>query len=414
MVVRASASDDLTNETDVDAGSLAVSRWAFSFDGGSSVNGFSVASRALVIPKTGSSVVLSLRLNGGPPYSVSTLYPPVRNAVIAANTVYVLEYDANSLASQGEAFDLALTNARIWASDAVRSGIQTAGPILAIRGSSDSVASAFKLGVVWSVFDNGSRIDFGTSANAPSSTSDPFSAVGRGFKVAATDGTSLFTFSGSSSSSFAGLEVSQTLALPTPFASVTHLVGVTSGVVGLGIGMGLNRSFAATPAAFTPWAAQAAETFGPPVAGSGTLYFSRQYGSFSVVCRTAEAAGSFVCAQANLQDQTSGVALGAGDTLYTVVTRAPSNTTLLQVRVASTLALRYEIPLPGVTGACLSLTPTCVDGNPVIGCVDTVGRLVFVSTDARGIDTTADWPMEGHDPAKTFNTATDLTPYACP
>ncbi|MDP1922213.1 MAG: hypothetical protein Q8L14_38600 [Myxococcales bacterium] len=55
-----------------------------------------------------------------------------------------------------------------------------------------------------------------------------------------------------------------------------------------------------------------------------------------------------------------------------------------------------------------------VAGDPVIGCVDTVGRIVFVSTDARGIDTTADWPMEGHDPAKTFNTATDLTRYACP
>jgi hypothetical protein len=132
------------------------------------------------------------------------------------------------------------------------------------------------------------------------------------------------------------------------------------------------------------------------------------------VCRTAQPAGSFVCAQANPKDQTSGIALGAGDTLYTVVTRAPANDTLLQVRTGATLALRYEIPLPGVTGACLSLTPTCIDGNPVIGCVDTVGRIVFVSTDARGIDTTADWPMEGHDPAKTFNSATDLTRYACP
>lgn len=259
LFVRASAADDLANGTNIDAGSLAVSRWAFSFDGGSGVNGFSLGSRTLVIPNTVASALLTVGLSGGPPTSAVTSYPPIRNVAVGSRppeTAYVLGFSSGNLASVGETFDTAsLTGRSFWAFEAIRTGVQSTSPILASNGTSESVATAFKSGAAWAVYDTRARlVDSGMSANAPSSTNGPFSAVGRGFKLAATDGTSLFTFSGSSVSSFAGLEATQILALPVPFTSVTHLIGVTGGVAGSGAGMGLSRSFSATPATFTPWA----------------------------------------------------------------------------------------------------------------------------------------------------------------
>jgi len=41
--VTAQVTDDLGNQTTSDAGRLVVSRWAWSFDGGSAVNGFSMS-----------------------------------------------------------------------------------------------------------------------------------------------------------------------------------------------------------------------------------------------------------------------------------------------------------------------------------------------------------------------------------
>lgn len=144
------------------------------------------------------------------------------------------------------------------------------------------------------------------------------------------------------------------------------------------------------------------------------MYFRRNFGSFSVVCRTGRAAGSFTCSPPSFQEHFSGIALGADGVLFTVVTRAPANTSFVQVRTATTLAVVDEIELPGtVTGGCTALTPTCIGGVPVVGCVDTAGRLVFVATDTRGVDPSADWPMEGHDPRRTLNSATALSSFSC-
>jgi len=142
------------------------------------------------------------------------------------------------------------------------------------------------------------------------------------------------------------------------------------------------------------------------------MYFLRQFGAWSTVCMTGLMTNSTSCVPATGVDRMHSLALGKSNNLYVSVVR--SGASFIQVRSSLSLALMNEIPLPAVTGACLSLTPTCIAGSPVLGCVDTTGKIVFVSTDARGVDTAADWPMEGHDPGRTNNSTTDLTPYACP
>jgi hypothetical protein len=428
--VAAFVQDDLGNSTTVDAGVLSVSRWLFSYDGGSANNGFSV-SRAgwLVIPNTALSQISVVASNGSPIGSVVTRQPPVRNAAIGQQTpefLYSLEVNSAGR-SAGAAYDLAQLTDTVWAADETRRRVQRSGPILVSRSGTDSVAAAFELagGVAasWAVFSSAGIQSSGLSAVGPSLAADagasPFGlgvgVVGVAGVLTVTDGRSFFSLAGPTMRSFGQL-APDTKAQQTPsnITPINHLIGMTTEVAGTTLSSGVPSLFTAdfTRMTFTPWDVPAPGAMSEPIAGGASMYFVRDAGVSSFVCRIQRAAGSTTCVQA--QGWTSGIALGAGDTLYAVVARPPMNASFLQVRTASTLALRYEIPLTGVTGACLSLTPTCIGGNPVIGCVDTVGRIVFVSTDARGIDTSADWPMEGHDPAKTFNSATDLTQYSCP
>ncbi len=57
--------------------------------------------------------------------------------------------------------------------------------------------------------------------------------------------------------------------------------------------------------------------------------------------------------------------------------------------------------------------PPCPSGTTCVGCLDGQARILFLETDGRGIDTTAEWPMLGHDPGMTFNQSTPLGGYAC-
>lgn len=428
--VTAQVTDDLGNQTTSDAGRLVVSRWAWSFDGGSAVNGFSM-SRAgwLVVPNTPSSNLTVIETTGSPGGSVGTRRPPVRNVALGSDTpelIFALE--SNGAVSVGETYELPLLSQSIWAEGRARERIQTMGPLLAGKPGQDSVAAVFQslggLSAEWAVVANGGVLSTGQVAMGPVLARDagtsPFGsslgAVAAGSVITATDGVSFFSLAGTGTRSFGDLTADpKALPLAAPFTEVSHLIGKASGVAGSGLSNGMPRSFAAQlPGPFTPWDNAAPGPIGAPVATANALYFVRDGGLSSFVCRTTPVTGSTTCATAAVNERASGLALGLNDTLYAVVSRTPANATFLQVRTASTLALQYEIPLPGVTGACLSLTPTCIGGRPVIGCVDTVGRIVFVFTDARGIDTAADWPMEGHDPAKTFNTATALIQYSCP
>ncbi|MER2566083.1 MAG: hypothetical protein ABTQ32_35505 [Myxococcaceae bacterium] len=417
--VTARANDDLLNQSVADAGTILVSRWFASFDGGSGVNGFSLLSSTLVVPKTGTSEVVLVPLDGGASLAVKTSYPPVRNVALGRTFIYVYEFETTTLFGVGQTFDSAsLTAGPDWAPDVSRPNSQLGGPITAFNGTTENVAIVTKYGATWSVFDRSTRVSTGSSATSLQNAvgTVPLVAVGVGYKLYAAGLDTLYTLSGSSTV-FGQLEPQQAYALPTPYTSISSMIGIVGGsdrVAGVGVGGGLFRTFSSSSVLLSPWAAQVAEPLELPIAGQGVLYFVRNFGSFSVACRSTQTSGSLLCAQVNLQDRTTSLALGAADTLYSAVVRTPGGESYIQVRAASTLALRYDIPLPGVVGGCSTLTPTCIGGSPVIGCVDTVGRLVFVSTDARGVDPADNWPMEGHDPSKTFNASTDLTPYACP
>ncbi|MBL8924593.1 MAG: hypothetical protein JNJ54_37430 [Myxococcaceae bacterium] len=266
----------------------------------------------------------------------------------------------------------------------------------------------------WATYDLAADlVGSGTSTTGIVVSGSELSAVGVGSEVRATDGLALFTAAGTSSR-FKELAFDPTKqTLQSPWTSVASLVGGGGGVVGVATSSSGSGVFSAVfPSQFTTWGPSSAEPLRSLVVDSTSAYFVRDSGSYSVACRSGVGMGSFSCHSVAMSDRTAALALGAGNTLYASVTRAGSS--VIQVRDSLTLALRDEIPLPGTVGACTSLMPTCLSGNPVLGCVDSVGTIVFISTDARGIDTTADWPMEGHDPGKTFNTSTSLAPYACP
>lgn len=423
LPVRVQARDDLGNQSANDAGTLSVSRWAFSFDGGSLNNGFSVApSGAVVIPDSIGSQIVTIDARGRLLATIGTTHPPVRNVAIGTNnaveTVHVLATSSSGV-SYGVSYDL-MTSAMkgVWAAEAMRRGVQRDGLALSATASKETLAFAYRVNnnivADWAVFSGGGYAGAGTTALGPTVASVNLRAVANGNQLHATDRQSLFLFS-ASMPSFDQLSVnSASQGLPSPFTGITDLIGLGPGGAGLALDTNSSRVFSSVfPSGFTAWAGQSPDQFTRPVAKSGTVFFVRTTGLAASICRSQAGAGTFVCTAMPGQEQVTDIALGAGDTLYTVVTRLPSNASFLQVRTASTLALRDEISLPGVTGGCLTLTPTCVLGRPVIGCVDTA-HIVFVFTDARGVDTTADWPMEGHDPAKTFNTATDLSQYACP
>lgn len=417
-----SARDDLGNVSSADAGAV-LTRWAFSFDGGSAQNGFALGSNTLVVPNTATSSVHVVSAGGAPRGTVTTNYPPVRDVAVGQlvpERFYTLELLPGSGDSSGEAYEVGqLANHARWAPDAVRTSLERSGPMLATSGGRETVAAVFRssgVTAVWASFSAAMLEQNSTSAAGPTATATPLKAVALGPQVIATDGASLFNFAGSAL--FQGLAPdSTTQTPPAPFTSIGEVLGRRNGkLVGWGSGGGAQRVFEANvPSGFNQWPAMAGEPLTAPVFGAGALYFLKLSGTFSTTCRTTSAMGSYTCATTNPQELGSALALGAGDTLYVAIKKQPGNQLVIQVRTASTLALRDEIPVPGAApGGCTSLTPTCIAGDPVIGCVDTVGRIAFVFTDARGIDTTADWPMEGHDPGKTFNTATDLTPYGCP
>jgi hypothetical protein len=189
-------------------------------------------------------------------------------------------------------------------------------------------------------------------------------------------------------------------------------------VVGVGNTTGGGRTFfqASFPTSFNQALANAPNDalFGILASGS-TVYFvaTSQTNFVGRLCRGSISSTSLTCTSDPTESISNAAALGEGDTIYAIASRPPSTQALLQVRTASTLALRWEAPL-GVSMPCLNLTPTCINGVPMVGCIDLTGRVVFVATDARGIDVNADWPMLGHDPGTTWNASTPLDSFACP
>lgn len=438
FAVEAFGADTLGNASALDAGAVTVSRWAFSFDGGSPENRFSVATTGeLVVPHKGRSALTVLQSNGSLLVSWPTRYPSLIYAAVgqvpernAGRFIYVFEKGAGN-ASFGEAFPLdraATVTPASWAADITRDSIYTIGPILRVDTSTgdEEVVALFRApssrhAIVWSGLVRSSGMPlFGTryaTNAAPAIGPNVRSAAATGGVITATDGTSLFSFGGSNPSNllFAeerGLPYLQTSA---PFSEIEGLVALPSNeVVGYGL---VNSSFgffrATFPSSIVPFGLSTAGGIGQPIVKGTSVFFGENAVQARLCRKTLGSPATEICTSDPTEFIQDSVALGEGDTVYDIAFRPPSQQAYLQVRSATTLALRWESPLPG-TSACSGLTPTCINGTPVVGCVDPQGRIIFLATDARGIDSAAEWPMFGHDPGTTWNQTTPLAPFTCP
>jgi hypothetical protein len=357
---------------------------------------------------------------------VNLLYPPIRNVALGqlnAGLVLVLMYRPSDGVSMGEVLDIANLQNRIgiWAFETnVRSFVQRRGLVLHSNASSeDFVVAAFLstgLTAAWARLSGGGIAEFGTtdagSLQVASPPGDTLSAAGAASTIAVTDGISVFQIQLNRREPEV---IDRQIFLQTPLTGISQLIAHSTGeFVGIANGPSVVRPFSATfPSSFFAWPSFSPEVVGEPIADDTWMYFPRSGGSYSYVCTVKRNSLAYTCANANPNEEVSGIALGTNRTLYTVVRRVSANATYLQNRDRSTLAVRSEFALPGVVGACNTLTITCIAGKPAAGCVDSVGRLVFVSVD-EGIETSAGWPMEGHDPGRTFNASTPLEPYSCP
>ncbi|MBL8918266.1 MAG: hypothetical protein JNJ54_05360 [Myxococcaceae bacterium] len=441
MAVQALGADLLGNPTTLDAGTVTVSRWGFQYDGGSPLNGFSVSSAGeLIIPHAGHSQIYVLRADGTRLISWGTRYPSAIYVAVGqvsertlGRFIYAFERGAAD-ATYGEAFrlDSMIASPVQWTNDATRASSSALGPVLRVdpTNGEEEVAMLYrapngKPAAVWAALVRASgAAQFGTRVATPSSLNIGAtiqSVVATGGVITATDGASLFSFGGSQPINLLFLEERGVPFLQTPgsFIAVQNLIGLPSNeVMGVGRAASLAYGFfsATFPSTFTPSFAQFSELVSSPLSKGGVVYLVATDTSTYVgrLCRTTLLASVHTCTVDPGESIQNAIALGEGDTLYDIALRPPSQQALLQVRSASTLQLRWESPLPGTVGQCLGLTPTCINGVPVVGCVDLQGRIIFLQTDARGIDTTAEWPMLGHDPGTTWNQTTPLTPFACP
>jgi hypothetical protein len=401
---------------------MPVSRWSFSFDGGSATNSmsqmFELAAR-IAIPRTSRGDLLALDVQTGTVYSAGLTRAPTKHVAIGHRTIAVITNDVGARVMSGELWDKNLTTRVFWAAEAVRPNMMATGPVMRVTTTGAGVAALYAPDtlvpeVVWAELDTAGAIRNQGSAAAQFSISAPtFQAVGVGGTLLGTGGSEFIKLA-EAAANFRNLSFDGTRqTLTIPMAGVSTLISHDGGVAGVGTSASDYRVFSGaflSPQTF--WNATSAEPMLSPVASRDAIFFIRDFGGYSVACRTGKGAASTVCHLPVFSERQGALALGAGQTLYVSATSSAGS--VIQVRDQQTLALRDTIPLPGVVGLCNSLMPTCLSGNPVLGCVDSVGKLVFLSTDARGIDTTADWPMEGHDPSRTFNAATDLAPYACP
>ena len=431
LIVGVAGADVRGNTSATDAGTLTVSRWYSAFDGGSQFNFFSLAETGeLVVPNSGTSRVTVLNSLGAPRANFVAQGQPLGAVAVGqvrisgTRYLYTLELVAGGQ-TVGEAMPLDRPADPIvgWTGASVRTGLYGA-PIIRTdpNNSAEEVASIYVIGDSFGGWKSaadwrslvtgqvGTRI-----ANFFQGLQNSITSVaGIGGRFIATDGVKLFGFRGSSSN-FTFLEEIGTPFTLTPgsYTQVNQLAATSSTEVGgIGLATGASGLFSSVfPTAFTPSVATTADFPNYSLHKQGTAWFPVRTVATNVdrICSATLTSTAFTC----LSDVNGVVyrfALGANDTLYLLVARGASR--VLQVRTASTLALQWETVLPV---ACeLSLVPTCLQGRPVIGCLDGQARILFLETDGRGIDTAAEWPMLGHDPGMTFNQSTPLGGYACP
>ncbi len=437
--IEAIAQDDLGNRNTLDAGAVSVSRWRFSFDGGSpGQNDFSVSvAGELIFPKATTNEVIVIRPDGTRLATWNTQLPPVNTVPVGqvqdpsrGRLVYVLQQQGGN--SRGESYSLSTPSdaPELWAVPLNRPWILP-WPIVRTSpatGTEEVVAlfndaTTARPAASWAATIRPAGLLLGTRVAAstfPALAGGTDWAVASGALITASDGRVLYGFRGASGTDFISIEersspFTQTLGSLSPV--VLSVAGSAGNVLGLGRSAGATFLFDATfPGSFTQSAASSPSSpTSIMVLGGGAAYFvlTGPAAAEAHVCRATLSGSSFLCSTGTNEPLAGAVALGQGDVLYDLAFRQPSMDLVLEVRVASTLALMWEAPFM-TTAWAWGLTATCIGGVPLVGAIDADGRAVFFETDSRGPDPAADWPMSGHDPSRTRNASTPLTPYLCP
>lgn len=142
--------------------------------------------------------------------------------------------------------------------------------------------------------------------------------------------------------------------------------------------------------------------------GGGIAYFVVGDGSgCGRLCKAALGASTMTCDPGPV----CAISLAAGDSLLTTTPGNPGPS-LVQERARVDFSVVWQAALPeGLWGSMISCTP---GGTPMAVVASAAGKVIFLSSDARGVDSTATWPMSGHDPSFTFNASTDLSLWSCP
>ena len=431
LVVGVAGADVVGNTSSTDAGTLTVSRWHSLFDGGSQFNFFSLSeSGELVVPNAATSRVGVLSSSGAPIANFATQGQPIGAVAVGqvrlsgSRYIYLVELTGGG-ATLGEALPLDNPSgaALPWASSMARTGLYGAAILRTdLANGTEEVANVYVMSDAFGGWK--SATDWRSLATGQSGTrtcsalqglqNTITSVAAVGGRLIATDGVKLFGFQGSSSTFTFLEEIGMPFTLtPGTFTQVGQLAATSSTEVGgSGSSAGSYGFFSSLlPTGFTRSTASSSDFMNYTLHKQGTAFFPLRTAANNLdrICSATLTSTAFTCST-DVNGIVYRLALGANDTLYLLVARGA--TRVLQVRRASTLTLQWEAVLPV---ACeLSLVPTCLQGRPVLGCLDTQAQVLFLATDARGIDVNAEWPMLGHDPGMTFNGSTPLTGYACP
>jgi hypothetical protein len=419
--LRVSADDTLGNRSALDGGVITVSRWRYAIRSAASADGgFSLSPTGKVLISTPALNQLTVFDVGRVISQIPTDLSPPPLVGIGQSTFEQAYFV--SRASSGESIAEAASLDGQWQVTIgpleSRLNLPEQALVIASRSGFDSVAYAFRnsnrqVVVPWAEFGPTS-VNMTGLASRPAEVDAGLSIVASSNVILVTDSFNVWGFQGSTGRSFLQTQPFGT-DQATGAAAASSFVGRSGGSAFL-----LAQAAGAWsvylngyPTRFTAWGVASTDALSNAVVGSRFVYFKRSAGSLSWVCRTEVASQSYVCASPVVGEQVDSIAVAEGPTLLVTVRRGGSS--FLQFRDGSSLSLQIEVPLPGVVGPTRYLTPTCIAGEPTAAFMAADGTLYFIATDARGVDATAEWPMDGHDPSRTFNSVTDyLVPHSCP
>lgn len=434
--VSSAAADDLGNSGSADGGVVSVTRLRWR----RSVAGLRTTEDPVIMEPSGNLFVMrdgptveSYSAEGVLRWSRAAQQPLAALAlgtVRSTDGVLLYARESDGTTSAGEAFpaDKPSAAVRSWLASGTRNG--ELGPaILSNEASGDEGAL-----VAWIDPSSRTAMSWSTVVGTPQSstriptvTTSPVVAlqdlVADGLNLYATGDNRVFGFTVVSNRGYPE-ERTGTNAYPVTSAAFSSFTGraamLGSGeLLGFGFGAGLFRTWKmAYPTPASAMSPTSVVTIESPVV-SGSAFWYREVttvvslGLVGRVCKGSTSGGSGSCTSDNTDNVQGGFVLGAGGRLYTTSVRN-SSSQVVQSRDAASLAIRWEGPGPktGLSLACgpSGRTGVLVGADPGAS----VPTIYSIVVDDPGLDATADWPMNLHDPRGSRDAASSLSSFQCP